>query len=589
MSLLPERIRADQEFYHVVIDRYQINLQQIQGWIKICDEEHGEVCRAINGTGSLPLPPSMLLIDVRDMCLVEAYEQVSYICLSYVWGSEQNQFQAVMHNLQELRQPGFLSAIVHQLPASVRDAISLTAKLGMRYLWIDRLCILQDDAIHQSTQIRYMAGIYNNACFTICATDGEDAEYGLRGIGQGSRPRDYEQIMFRFGSTARFVVCEEDFHENDTTKWYTRGWTYQERLLSNRRLVFNHQLVKWVCRKAFWSETMNPGCHPIPDDIYGPQHSLIPQCPLLNDYFGLAQYFKARKLGDEKDGLNAFAGIISSLNKSFPGGFHFGLPQCMFDHALLWRTGFKDFAWRPAQRKEFFPSWSWVGWNGPIEWYMCAGLYSPQYKEVEFSIELKSMVKWKRATKYGEYLDLKVLYDYWRSYQDNTIKTPPPGWRRVIENDTIHYVHEALSTADLGYGVNALLYHPVPTHRATSLPDDREWTHVLHGRVHTTRFSLGRITFPLASSRLEVIDKNDVRVGHIDPDVEFKSRYDRLSSECFIGISKRVATRYGVHYVSIHVLWIEWKDEIVYRLGVGEIDEQAWLDASPKEINIQLG
>jgi hypothetical protein len=183
MKLLPEKSQARESGYHIPVNQSKIDLRQIHEWIRTCDEEHGETCRAVYDSKTLPLPSSMLLIDVNNNCLVELYEKVSYLCLSYVWGPDHTPFQTIKSNIQQLKESGKLKEFENRLPYTVRDAIALTRELHFQYLWIDRLCITQDDSTHRDEQIEHMGAIYNNASLTICATDGENAEYCLRGIG----------------------------------------------------------------------------------------------------------------------------------------------------------------------------------------------------------------------------------------------------------------------------------------------------------------------------------------------------------------------------------------------------------------------
>jgi hypothetical protein len=168
--------------------------------------------------------------------------------------SERNQCR-VISTTNDVKSYNTLWDIKSKLPDTVRDAISLAKQLGFPYLWIDRLCIMQDDQFHQKDQIEHMAAIYNNANFTICATDGEGAEFGLRGMGKDSAPRHLQRTFLQFGSSPKLSVFRWDLIKEQKMKWYTRGWTFQERLLSTRRLVFNNQMMQWVCRNAQWSET----------------------------------------------------------------------------------------------------------------------------------------------------------------------------------------------------------------------------------------------------------------------------------------------------------------------------------------------
>jgi Heterokaryon incompatibility protein (HET) len=74
-------------------------------------------------------------------------------------------------------------------PNTVKDAIDLVESLGERYLWVDSLCIVQDDDEWKCSQINNMASIYANSHLTIIAADGDSSDYGLRGLRGISGPR----------------------------------------------------------------------------------------------------------------------------------------------------------------------------------------------------------------------------------------------------------------------------------------------------------------------------------------------------------------------------------------------------------------
>jgi hypothetical protein len=143
--------------------------------------------------------------------------------------------------------------------------------MGLRYLWVDRLCIIQDEPTHLTEQLQQMASIYANSYFTIIAADGYDANYG---------PRSYEEISFEF--TANFKMIQKPKTESrDEAFWHTRAWTFLERAVSPRNLVFTHNTVYWQCRTAIWFENISAE----PDGItpkgspYSKELSLISTLP----------------------------------------------------------------------------------------------------------------------------------------------------------------------------------------------------------------------------------------------------------------------------------------------------------------------
>ena len=104
----------------------------------------------------------------------------------------------------------------------------------MRYLWVDALCIVQDDPILSHDQISQMGSIYLKAIFTIVAAAGKDADAGLPGVRPWSRTVDQQSVDILL--TAIDGPHYDGEVRNST--WSTRGWTLQEEALSARRLIF---------------------------------------------------------------------------------------------------------------------------------------------------------------------------------------------------------------------------------------------------------------------------------------------------------------------------------------------------------------
>lgn len=163
------------------LDPHWIDLETIRQWLYTCDFDpaHGEKCilRTPEYAG-MPL----WLIDVVNEGIVPSRTR-QYVALSYVWGQVTSS-AATTDNIASLQKPGALrednTAIV--VPRTARHTMKLVNLLGQRYLWVDRLCICQDDAQTKHSQLHLMGDIYSNVYLTIIAANGWDADHGLRGI-----------------------------------------------------------------------------------------------------------------------------------------------------------------------------------------------------------------------------------------------------------------------------------------------------------------------------------------------------------------------------------------------------------------------
>jgi hypothetical protein len=157
-----------------------IDPQMILGWYQRCKEEHGESCRwaHIETNPHLALKKKFTVIDVATDCLVDVTSTRNYAALSYVWG-QTNDVRTTKASLSRFRKVGAFRSIA--LPKTIRDAIDFTNALNIPYLWVDCLCIVQDDMESEGTRIEDMDTVYGNAVLTIVAASGTDAQAGLPG------------------------------------------------------------------------------------------------------------------------------------------------------------------------------------------------------------------------------------------------------------------------------------------------------------------------------------------------------------------------------------------------------------------------
>lgn len=231
------------------------SLQTVKRWIKECDEGHD--CTS-NAKSDLP----RRLLDVRNNSvrvheITEEDAGTKYACLSHCWGYPPNTIlRSTLATFNDYRQ----AIPWEKLPKTFRDAISFTRKLGVPFLWIDSLCIVQDDKDKKDwhEQSANMANIYRNAYITLAATAAKDADGGLY------TPYD-QPPAHRIGSpvlsvhfpdgTERQIFARRSFdHDATSLPLLKRGWVYQERLLSPRVLYFVGEEVIWECNHAIACE-----------------------------------------------------------------------------------------------------------------------------------------------------------------------------------------------------------------------------------------------------------------------------------------------------------------------------------------------
>ncbi|KAI9653237.1 MAG: hypothetical protein M1821_007668 [Bathelium mastoideum] len=352
-----------------VIDATNVDWEPIKVQLEHCSIQH-HVCKLDHDVpGHLP---SIFFLDCVREAIVPGNLSDQYLALSYVWGRQKEEVDD--------KSTDFFS--LQDAPLTIRDAAKVVLALGRRYLWVDRYCIDQNNALQKDTAIHNMDHIYESADATIVALYGDNHEDGLPGV--STTPRTAQpcfdtgngRLVYSFPTITTLIA---------TSKWNTRGWTYQEARMSRRCLFFTSHQIYLVCRHSTWSEvvpfkpTMNSvtellNSGRLDGALFGYGRSIAGE--LLIDR---AEYSK-RDLTSEADRLDAFRGIL----RRSPFITFWGIPvkiqnsitnaNISFALDLLW---FKRPEWAfPArlrtQRRELsarrsgFPTWSWASLRAEI-------------------------------------------------------------------------------------------------------------------------------------------------------------------------------------------------------------------------------
>lgn len=172
-------------------------------------------------------------------------ERERYAALSYVWGESQP-----WKTTQE-RLDLFTTQIdISRIPQTIRDAIKVTQELGLRYLWVDSFCIIQDSKDDKSREISRMRTIFRNAYVVVSAASATKASEGF--LHNRRFPRFWKDLPtvlpfrhpdMKSAGTMRVVQFEEN--EEVIT---TRAWCLEERLLSPRNLTYCSDTLRYECQ-----------------------------------------------------------------------------------------------------------------------------------------------------------------------------------------------------------------------------------------------------------------------------------------------------------------------------------------------------
>ncbi|MCJ1284138.1 hypothetical protein MMC26_003469 [Xylographa opegraphella] len=236
-------------------------------WLRECESRHGFECNKHGFAIAMQKPGFLRVIDVEKFCVKEVAKpaECRFIALSYVWGGAK-MIKLQHTNMEALMSRNGLLPFMDSLPQTIVDAIEVVHAMGERHLWVDSLCILQDDVKEAKEQIACMDRVYGSALATIIAAQGMTAHSGLEGVRQSHVPQTTQRSEKKRSLHQVTAEVKDDIsliaplatadHNVDASAWNARAWTFQERLLSRRLIVFTHGQIIWHCRKMICREDM---------------------------------------------------------------------------------------------------------------------------------------------------------------------------------------------------------------------------------------------------------------------------------------------------------------------------------------------
>ena len=196
--------------------------QRLRVWLKQCESQHADTCPPKHSRLSGDRPRNLRVVDVIDNCLVNIPWQQRYAALSYTWGSSTPP-KLYIKDLSLLSTPGSLLNLRKRTPRTIRDAMVLVEEVGLRFLWFDSLCLMQDNPEDLKRGIMNMDAVFESAWFTIIAAQGSGADAGLPGVTRFPREVDQDCLNIKDGFTI-LRVNSLDHYLNKST-YASRGWT----------------------------------------------------------------------------------------------------------------------------------------------------------------------------------------------------------------------------------------------------------------------------------------------------------------------------------------------------------------------------
>jgi hypothetical protein len=351
-----------------------VDIGLVQQWMTECKATHQDPCT--------PDDPSLLynfqVIDCEARAITLAPMACAYVALSYVWGPPSNDDVEYV-----------FPTLPARLPLTIEDAITVTKRLGLRYIWVDRYCINQNDPDDTMRQILQMGAIYSSAQLTIIAASGAGPQHGLPGVSHPRKiPSPYSEVVGSVALVLTSIGAVQDVFES---AWASRAWTFQEGYLSRRRLFFTDRTMLFICNKDLRGDIAT-------DYTLGEIHerrtaqqflSLEAPMPAMDDFVVQSKTmtlagrqlkaFSRRRLTYDSDSLNAILGILDQLakNQADQSDHVWGVPLALYpreyadnssSRLVSYEVALNWYHEEPCRRRVGFPSWSSIGWDGPIEY-----------------------------------------------------------------------------------------------------------------------------------------------------------------------------------------------------------------------------
>ena len=345
-------------------------------WIRQCDEGHA----CYKKTGFLP----SRLLDVRDLANIRllesadfhdsggAYETqcTKYAALSHCWGTSRD-FLTTRMTISSMKK-GF--GLSRDVPQTFIDAITATHTLLIPFLWIDSLCIIQDDEDDWAAEASRMADVYSNSYLTIAAASSSDDRAGFL----SPRPFRYATVEFTAPPTGgykdrgcfRVYLHKENERTNAShakSPLFSRAWVLQEQFLSPRTMTFDNVMATWNCDKQALTEedSRQNGA------VFFDSPRYYAAADYKHYWVRVLQDFSRRVLTYPTDALPATSGM-ASVFATFSHiderqGYCAGLWMCDLPKDLMFERQ-EVAAQRPVEY--IAPSWSWAALPGPVLWPM---------------------------------------------------------------------------------------------------------------------------------------------------------------------------------------------------------------------------
>ncbi|KAI0661834.1 heterokaryon incompatibility protein-domain-containing protein, partial [Cubamyces menziesii] len=313
-----------------------------------------------------------------------------YAALSYVWG------EAQPHSTSKAKLDAYTNSIdISIIPRTIREAIEVTHKLGLRYLWVDSFCIIQDSREDKTRELVQLRRIFHDAHLTIVAACAPSASAGFLHDRPPPAPSPKSPRLPYWCADGRLgTVTAEPFvksYEWDREPINKRAWCLEERLMSPRKLVYASDTLQYHCQTG---TTAMGGAvvraqvaERLQNVAFMPDAEVLPHVERWNvgrwklfsgEWADVVHNYTRRAVTKPKDKLTALAGVAEQFHGVLRHAgdvgvvartrnrYLAGLWEPTLVNDLLWqRTDEVPLSARPSQYY-LGPTWSWASVDGPV-------------------------------------------------------------------------------------------------------------------------------------------------------------------------------------------------------------------------------
>lgn len=516
-----------------------------------------------------------------------------------------------MENRPELEMKGSLHRRRSEIPQLIHDSMELVSSLHERYLWADAMCIEQNNEVQKLSQIRKMDIVYSQALLTIVALSAKDAAGCLPGVRPGTRiPALSMEEIGSIKMTARPPQSLAD--HMSCSVWDTRTWTFQERMLSKRCLFFADHQVYSHCHSEenIYGDLGYPDLPEVLEGQNATFNSLgylfeedttvaTRQTTFFRDSFRYKTWFETfdsyrrlvnqytkRKLSHQGDALNAISGILTIFHLRFGRESLCGLPEQVFDLALLCAHGNGV----EHEMNRDFPSRSWPGWTGESN-YRNGPLYPGNQNDSNTTIltEISNF----------NYLHQTSICSVKRNLKEwGQNEQPPDLPESTAYHATLANKVNKNTLSFWAWTVPCAAFPPSSFHEVTLESNDPDKNHQDDKEMAKIYDSSGKRS-GVHFGNLEGVAFN----AHDSTECEYillsKSDYPEdflrgLADHCEVDTEQYCANLFDHADFSpspwclLNVMLIEWRGSYAKRVGLCQIHVEAWKKAVPQPKHILL-